>query len=166
MKKLLVFSIIVLIFISGCGLTNTIRTDSKVNVYFCPEDNCKEHVMEVINSANSSVLFMTYSFTDNDIGDLLIKKYQEGVKVKGIFERSQESKYSEYNKLKNNKIDVKFDKNEYYMHNKIFVIDEKIVITGSYNPTRNGDENNNENLVIIYDEKIAKQYVDEFNKLF
>ena len=52
------------------------------------------------------------------------------------------------------------------MHNKIFIIDEEIVITGSYNPTRNGDENNNENLVIIYDKNIAKKYVDEFNKLF
>ncbi len=163
-KKLLLM--VLLLFVSGCGFNSNMRTDSKVNVYFCPEDNCKEHVISVLESANSSILFMTYSFTDNDIGNLLIKKYKEGIKVKGIFERSQESKYSEYDKLKNNRMDVKFDNNKYYMHNKIFIIDEKIVITGSYNPTKSADENNNENLVIIYDDKIAKQYVDEFNKLF
>ena len=154
---------IVLIFVSGCG---NLRSDSKVDVYFCPEDNCKEHVLNVLENANNSILFMTYSFTDNDIGNVLVKKYKQGLKVKGIFEKSQDSKYSEYYKLKDNRIDVRFDKNKYYMHNKIFIIDEEIVITGSYNPTRNGDENNNENLVIIYDKNIAKKYVDEFNKLF
>jgi phospholipase D len=163
MKKILVFLMIVLIFVSGCG---NLRSDSKVDVYFCPEDNCKEHVLNVLENANNSILFMTYSFTDNDIGNVLVKKYKQGLKVKGIFEKSQDSKYSEYYKLKDNRIDVRFDKNKYYMHNKIFIIDEEIVITGSYNPTRNGDENNNENLVIIYDKNIAKKYVDEFNKLF
>jgi phosphatidylserine/phosphatidylglycerophosphate/cardiolipin synthase-like enzyme len=162
-KKIEILLIIVLVFISGCG---TVRTDSKIDVYFCPEDNCKEEVIKVINIANDSVLFMTYSFTDNDIGNLLVAKHKQGITVKGIFEKSQESKYSEYSKLKSNKMDVKFDNNKYLMHNKIFIIDEKIVVTGSYNPTRNADENNNENLVIIYDEVIAKQYVGEFNKLF
>ncbi|MCX6711685.1 MAG: hypothetical protein NT139_01435, partial [Candidatus Woesearchaeota archaeon] len=95
--------------------------------------------------------------------------YQEGVKVKGIFERSQESKYSEYNKLKNNKIDVKFDKNEYYMHNKInavniLLIDQKMVILGDYNLFDN--ETMKGHLIIIRDNNIVKQYVDEFNKLF
>ena len=167
MKKILVFLMIVLIFVSGCG---NLRSDSKVDVYFCPEDNCKEHVLNVLENANNSILFMTYSFTDNDIGNVLVKKYKQGLKVKGIFEKSQDSKYSEYYKLKDNRIDVRFDKNKYYMHNKInavniLLIDEKIVCLGSYNLFEN-NETMNGNLMIIHDYKIAKQYVDEFNKLF
>ncbi len=52
------------------------------------------------------------------------------------------------------------------MHHKVFIIDEKIVITGSYNPTKNANENNDENLLIIHDKKIAEKYLEEFNYVY
>ncbi len=51
------------------------------------------------------------------------------------------------------------------MHHKVFIIDGKTVVTGSYNPTKGGDERNNENIIVIEDEGFAKRYTDEFNSL-
>ena len=52
------------------------------------------------------------------------------------------------------------------MHNKVFVIDNKTVITGSYNPTKNANERNDENILIIHDKKIAEKFLNEFNNLY
>jgi phosphatidylserine/phosphatidylglycerophosphate/cardiolipin synthase-like enzyme len=51
------------------------------------------------------------------------------------------------------------------MHHKVIIIDDKIVITGSFNFTANAN-NNDENVLVIYDKEIAKQYITEFDKIF
>jgi phosphatidylserine/phosphatidylglycerophosphate/cardiolipin synthase-like enzyme len=51
------------------------------------------------------------------------------------------------------------------MHHKVFIVDEKIVITGSTNPSNNGLTKNDENIIILYDEVVARKYFEEFKKL-
>ncbi len=137
--------------------------DTIIENYFCPEDNCKLRVINELKKANSSIYFMTFSFTDEDIGNLLWNKHYLGLDIKGIFDKNQISQYSRYEELKDFSI---IDKNMYKLHHKVFIIDNKTVITGSYNPTRNANEYNDENIVIIKDREIAKRYIEEFNNLF
>ena len=135
--------------------------------YFCPEDSCKSHVLEELDQANKSILFMTFSFTDKDIADTLILKESQGIEIKGVIEAKRTNmQYNVYNYLMENKIDVNKDTNPYNLHHKVFIIDEKTVITGSYNPTGAGNERNDENLLIIHDTNIAAKYVEEFNSLY
>ena len=44
--------------------------------------------------------------------------------------------------------------------------DALTVITGSMNPTKNGDERNDENLIIIKDETIARLFLEEFGRVW
>ena len=153
------------IYGSGSKVKNPIikMGETKIESYFCPEDSCKLRVINTLNLANESIYFMTFSFTDEDIGNLLWNKNYLGLDVKGMLEKKQISDYSRYEDLKEFSI---IDKNKYTFHHKVFVIDEKIVITGSYNPTKNANENNDENILIIHDKEIAKQYIYEFNKQY
>ena len=48
------------------------------------------------------------------------------------------------------------------MHHKVFIIDEKTVVTGSFNPTAGGDTRNDENVLVIEDVAIAKRFMDEY----
>lgn len=106
---------------------------------------------------------MTYSFTDNEIADELLGKKEEGVIVRGFFDKAQNSKWSVYPMLES-KADVKvYDKG--VLHHKVFIIDNSTVITGSYNPTQNGNENNDENMLVIRDKEIASSFLDEFSAL-
>lgn len=134
--------------------------------YFCPEDNCAQHVIETLSKAKQSIRFMTFSFTDDDIGNILLQKHNEGVDIKGIFEKTQENDYVEYFKLKKANLEVRWDNNTANMHHKVFIVDDNIVITGSYNPTGNGNNYNDENILIINDKDIAKKYIDEFNFIY
>jgi len=52
------------------------------------------------------------------------------------------------------------------MHHKVFIIDNETVITGSFNPTKNADLRNDENILIIHNKWIAKKYLKEFEKVW
>jgi phospholipase D len=129
-----------------------------VENYFCPEDACADHVLPILRAANRSVKFFIFSFTDDEIGDALVERAAAGVNVSGVFDRQQESKYSEYTGLRLAGLDVR--------HDKVFIVDDEIVVTGSYNPTGNGNERNDENVLIIHDASIARQYVTEFERVY
>src|SRR3989344_1302907 len=131
--------------------------------YFCPEDNCESHVYDVISKAKQRIYFMTFSFTSDKLGDLIVDKSDE-VEVKGIFENFQaNTDYSELNKMK--KLNVITDKNPNFMHHKVFIVDD-IVVLGSYNPTSSGNTQNDENILIIYDVDIANKFIEEFDYIW
>lgn len=140
--------------------------DMIVQTYFCPEDNCAEQVKEELKKAEKSIYFMVFSFTHDGIANILLLKNLDGVEVKGVMEVKQISEYSEFNRLRQNGIDVRKDRNKNTLHHKVFIIDEKTVVTGSFNPTANGDTHNDENVIIIEDEGIAKEFVEEFWKVY
>jgi phosphatidylserine/phosphatidylglycerophosphate/cardiolipin synthase-like enzyme len=123
-------------------------------------------MVKELQKANEEILFMTFSFTSDAIGDVLVEKKNDGVHVQGVFDRQQKNKFWEYPKLEAAGIPVALDGNRAFMHHKVFIIDRKVVTTGSMNPTSNGNEKNNENLIIIHDESIAKQYLQEFFKVW
>jgi phosphatidylserine/phosphatidylglycerophosphate/cardiolipin synthase-like enzyme len=63
------------------------------------------------------------------------------------------------------KVPVKVDGNKYTMHHKVIVIDNSIVVTGSFNFTKSADTENDDNVLVIYDPAVAKQYLDEFDRI-
>ncbi|MBT7928272.1 hypothetical protein HN695_08125, partial [Candidatus Woesearchaeota archaeon] len=132
--------------------------------YFCPEDDCEGHVLDVLKNAEESVKFMVFSFTSDPIGEKLVEMHENGIIVEGVLEKKQNTnKYSEYHRLIEAGVDVIYDNNKYNMHHKnglqthypksgllhhkVFIIDDHIVITGSYNPTASGTEKNDENIL-------------------
>jgi phosphatidylserine/phosphatidylglycerophosphate/cardiolipin synthase-like enzyme len=57
------------------------------------------------------------------------------------------------------------DGNNQTMHQKVFIIDRETVITGSMNPTGNGDKHNDENVLIIHDPLIAEKFMEEYGRV-
>ena len=139
----------------------------KIENYFCPEDQCGEIIENTLAKADTSINFMTFSFTHNGIANVIALKMQEGIKVKGIFEkRGTGSQYSRYNFLEFQGAELRKDNNSYVMHHKVFIIDNETVITGSFNPSENADKENDENIVIINDKEVANRYLEEFEYIW
>lgn len=139
--------------------------NKEIENYFCPEDGCAEKIVEEIRNAEKSIYFMTFSFTNEEIADAIL--FNDKAEIKGLFEkRGSGSKYSQYNRLRDFGLDVRLDTNGFTMHHKVFIIDNRTVITGSMNPTGAGDYKNDENVLIIHDKKIAEKYVEEFFRLY
>jgi phosphatidylserine/phosphatidylglycerophosphate/cardiolipin synthase-like enzyme len=55
--------------------------------------------------------------------------------------------------------------NNDFMHNKVMILDERIVITGSYNFSESA-ESNDENMLILESADVATAYTEYFNALF
>ncbi|MBI2144927.1 DUF1669 domain-containing protein [Candidatus Woesearchaeota archaeon] len=141
--------------------------DSLVEVYFCPYDDCVKAVKREIAMANGSVMFASYSFTHPGIANELIIKAAENVTITGVMEKSGSgSEYSKYAVMAANGINVRLEQSRRLMHHKFFVIDNETVITGSFNPTRNAAERNDENIIIIRNGNIAAEYAEEFWRVF
>lgn len=136
----------------------------EIENYFCPEDNCESHILDLIRSAKSSVYFMDFSFTSREIADAIISK--KALDTRGILDSSQSSsKYSQLEYLQENNINAIKDNNKYKMHHKVFIIDNQTVATGSYNPTESGDKRNDENIIIIHDKNITSYFLKEFDSI-
>jgi phosphatidylserine/phosphatidylglycerophosphate/cardiolipin synthase-like enzyme len=63
-------------------------------------------------------------------------------------------------------LDVLQDGNPYLMHHKVFIIDSKTVIVGSFNFSQNAETANDENLLILDEPALAGQFAAEFARVY
>ena len=138
-----------------------------VENYFAPEDKVVEKIVPRLMAAAHSIDFMAFSFTEDRLGAAVVSRAKAGVQVRGVFENTgSETQYSEYGKMKNEGLDVLQDGNPYLMHHKVFIVDAKTVVLGSFNFSQNAEEENDENLVIIDDASLAGQFEAEFGRVY
>ena len=120
--------------------------------------------MNALNQATNSVLVQAYSFTSAPIAEALVDAHRRGVKVQVILDHSQRTeKYSEADFLKHSGIPTLIDAQHAIAHNKVMILDDAIVLTGSFNFTKAAEEHNAENLLVINDPVLAKQYIENWH---
>jgi phosphatidylserine/phosphatidylglycerophosphate/cardiolipin synthase-like enzyme len=136
-----------------------------VQILFGSEDDAIAHILPYIEGAQSSIRFMAFSFTKDELGDAMLAQAEAGVDLAGIFEtRGSETDASELGKLFCAGYAMRQDGNPSTFHHKVIVIDEQIVITGSLNFSENADSSNDENVVIITEPNIAQLFLEEFDR--
>jgi phosphatidylserine/phosphatidylglycerophosphate/cardiolipin synthase-like enzyme len=137
-----------------------------ISICFSRGGNCNDAILEEIGKANRTIYFMLFSLTEKRIADSIIYSKYLGIDVFGIMEKGLITRYSSFDKLNFHIKNVKKDCNSAKLHHKVFIIDKKVVITGSFNPGENAEDDNDENMIIIRDEGIAEKYLKEFNRLY
>jgi len=145
-----------------------VRLDgATVENYFSPTERISSRVVDWIDRARVSVDVLSFSFTDDAVADALIERHDAGVPVRTVFEtRNAGGIGSEFARLSRRGVDVLKDGNCYTMHHKVIIIDERVVITGSYNFTGRAEDVNDENLLIIDHPGIAQAYLEEFERVY
>ena len=136
-----------------------------VQILFAAEDDVAEHLTGLIEEAQSSIRFMAFSFTHDEMGAAVLARANAGVDVRGIFEtRGSETEYSEMPALYCAEVEVRQDGNPHTFHHKVLIIDEQILVTGSFNFSENADSSNDENVIIITSTELAAEYLQEFER--
>lgn len=141
---------------------------SGIAVIFTSEDPALEQaIVPLVADAKKSIRFLAFSFTDYPLAEAMIKRSQSGVGVAGVFEKvGSETDAAELDTLACAKVPVRQDGNSSFMHNKVIVVDERYVITGSLNFSTNAEESNDENVIIIDSPDIAKLYMQDFERIW
>ena len=140
---------------------------SEVQILFGAEDEVMDWIIPLVEGAQSSIRFMAFSFTHDELGAAVFARALSGIDVAGIFEtRGSETLYSELTPMYCAGVPVLQDGNPGTMHHKVMVIDAEIVITGSLNFSANANDSNDENVIIVQNEAMAAKYLQEFNRLW
>jgi phosphatidylserine/phosphatidylglycerophosphate/cardiolipin synthase-like enzyme len=138
-----------------------------IQIYFSPEDKVMDHMIPYVSSAQSSIRFLAFNFTDYPLAQAMIDRANAGVNTAGIYEKTgSETDASEMKTFYCAKVPVRQDGNPRFLHDKVIVIDNHIVISGSFNFSSNATENNDENVIIIDNPEIASLYMQEFDRLW
>ena len=145
----------------------SVKTDSvlpkNIDLCFTPPSGCAAVIVEAISKAKESIYVQAYGITSPPIVEALIGAQNRGIKVRMLLDKSNlKDKWSKMANLLEANIDVSIDNVSGIAHNKVMVLDEHIVITGSFNFTRAADSRNAENVIIIDDSVVAKQYLQNW----
>lgn len=136
-----------------------------VKVCFSPHGGCTEACVEQIDAAQHEILVQAYSFTSKPIAEALMAAHKDrNVNVRVIVDKSQLSEHgSEIDEVFAAGIEVWIDGKHPIAHAKLIIIDESVVIGGSFNFTKQA-ESNSENLIIMpASEGVGPQYVANWN---
>ncbi|HSB01179.1 MAG TPA: phospholipase D-like domain-containing protein, partial [Anaerolineales bacterium] len=121
---------------------------TRLDVFFSPDDGVLAALVPLLENAQQSIYFLAYSFTSNQLGEIVRQKAEQGITVAGVMDAEQmkSNQGTEFDPFRQAGLDVRIDGIEGLMHHKVFIIDKKIVAFGSYNFSQSAEENNDENL--------------------
>ena len=131
--------------------------------------NIKKELLSELDNAKQSILIAVCWFTDQELYDKLSEKLSNDIKVFLIIQNDYINNRKSglpFQNLIDKGCKLYFSESfNPMMHNKFCIIDNKVLITGSYNWTYNAI-NNSENILIIKDQaEIISAFGKEYNKL-
>jgi phosphatidylserine/phosphatidylglycerophosphate/cardiolipin synthase-like enzyme len=136
-----------------------------LGVYFTPPAGAAQAIVKTIDASSSEVLVQAYGFTHNAIAQAIIRAHQRGVKVSVLLDqKSDHTNRYVIDLLNNAQVSMRLDGKHAIAHNKVMLIDENIVITGSFNFTNSAETRNAENFLILKSTALAKRYQEEWLK--
>src|SRR5687768_12204472 len=112
-----------------------------IRVYFSPDGGCTKAITDELTSAKKSIRVQAYSFTSAAIARGVVDAHKRGVAVQVILDKSQRTnQYSSATFLHNAGVPTLIDSEHPIAHNKVILIDDTTVITGSFNFTKQAEE--------------------------
>ena len=144
-----------------------IDNENQIELCFTPPSGCGTLIAQEIARAKESIYVQAYGLTSVIIVNQLIQAKNRGVKVQVLLDKSNVSdKWSKMMDLVNANVSVRIDKVSGIAHNKVIIIDEQKVITGSFNFTNAADKRNAENVIIINNKSVAKEYLNNWQNRY
>jgi phosphatidylserine/phosphatidylglycerophosphate/cardiolipin synthase-like enzyme len=132
---------------------------ASINMFVSPHADATRDpepaLVALINRAKTSIYFGVYSFTLTSVRDALLARHAAGVKLQGVGDQG-EWDGGLCQDLVQAGIDVRKAGSAWcLMHDKVAVVDQRYVATGSFNWTKQAEKSNVENLFIMSGSRVA-----------
>jgi len=136
------------------------KLPAQVSVCFVPGEACAAQIVAAIAAAQAEVRVQAYGFSAAPILAALAQARGRGVDVAVILDRSEALRICDRDAaLLAAGVPVWIDHMPGIAHNKIIVIDRRVVIGGSYNYTASAERRNAENVTFIESEAVAARFL-------
>lgn len=143
-------------------------------VFFSPEDDLADRLIECIHQENTSAKIAIYAITHLGIAKALIEAKDRGVKVEIIIDPHSMRSSALVQRLVDAKVPlfvwdqqirIGNRKRKSLMHDKFCIFGGDKVWTGSYNFTYAAGSQHRENAVLIESRPIAQKYLTQFSHM-
>jgi phosphatidylserine/phosphatidylglycerophosphate/cardiolipin synthase-like enzyme len=142
-----------------------VAAENEIHAYFSPNGGAAPAISKEIEAAKSFVHIAAYAISEPQITAAILAAHERKIDVKIIVDaHEQAGRGSTAARLKKAGIPVVTIRKYDLFHNKYAVIDGYAVITGSMNWTKNGQESNAENTLVIRSESLADLFEADFQK--
>ncbi|MGM0518266.1 MAG: phospholipase D-like domain-containing protein [Campylobacterota bacterium] len=135
-------------------------------IYFLPKhaDKTKDRIIDLIKESKKSIYISMYNFSYKKFAKELVEKSKEGIDIRVIFDKSKVQKDDDiYKMLKKRGIKTIIANKK--LHTKIAIFDEKVLLLGSTNWTKDSFKDNYEVVLFTNDNKIiqkSKKFIENF----
>lgn len=118
--------------------------------YFSPSGGITEAILQNMAKARREILLQGFTLHSRPIAEALVAAKNRGVHVEILLDSiTEKDSTSDLNYLIESGMEPQIDGNHGVAHNKIVIIDNKTLITGSFNFTRQAEEENAENIIVV-----------------
>ncbi|MFA6476128.1 MAG: phospholipase D-like domain-containing protein [Candidatus Paceibacterota bacterium] len=162
------FSLFLAFGLLSCGQSVlAIQTSiiAPVEVHFAPYELITPFIVKEIKQATSTIHGSLYGITNKAVADALIERDRSGVEVKiGEDKLQSAGKYDLHRYLSSNGVEVVIKKTSALEHNKWLIIDNQVVLEGSFNYSNNAQSQDN-SFIIFRSPQIASLFEQNFLKI-
>ncbi len=128
----------------------------------------RKHIIDEIRKSKYKIDIAVAWISDREISNELKRASKCNVMIRVLMLDDSNNKKNRYHL--GDDIEIKYAKRESaqggnFMHNKFSVFDSERIITGSYNWSFSA-RTHDENIVLIFDTRIAQDYEQKFNELW
>jgi phosphatidylserine/phosphatidylglycerophosphate/cardiolipin synthase-like enzyme len=140
-------------------------TPPSMEPHFSPKGGCTEAIIREIQQARHEILVLAYSFTSRPIAQALVDAKLRGVHVEIVLDHSNEHEpYTDLHFFLEQGVVPVIDPHHAIAHNKVMIIDNRTLLTGSFNFTQHAENENAENLLVIKGHPaLVKMYKENFH---
>ncbi len=140
------------------------HTPFSAEVHFSPKGGCTETVVRELGAARHLVQVLAYSFSSKPIAQALVDAKLRGVHVEIVLDHSNETEtYSDLHFFLEQGLAPLIDPHHAIAHNKVMIIDNRTLVTGSFNFTHQAEAENAENLLVLKGQpELLKAYRQNF----
>lgn len=133
-----------------------------IRVFFSPDGGCTAAILHEVKQAKATVHVQASDLTYKRIADSLREAHGRGVKVIVLIDETQQDK-KHADSLAAAGVPVHVDAAHKTAHNKVILIDGRVIITGSFNFTKESEKSKAENLLVIAGKpRLAEAYERNF----
>lgn len=142
------------------------NNDTRIQVCFTPGQDCTAMLVDTINAAQKTIQVQAYSFTSYPIAKALVRAQSRGVDVEVILDKTQfdGQHFSVAPYLYQHQIRLLEDDTVNIAHNKVMILDDSVLETGSFNFTKAAQMQNAENMLIIHNTDVAQAYLENWQE--
>jgi len=142
------------------------RNPLEDEIAFSPEEDTFGRIIETLSKAKKSVKIAMFAFTDKRIVNYLKVLSVHGVEIQVILDRDWNltNVYSSLEAL-SQFTTTQLDYCDALLHEKFLIVDDKILLTGSYNYTLSAESKNDEFLFETTKKEIVEAFIKHFRTL-